>query len=243
MLFGFFMGDWTLILLVAAMIFALVAQFKVKSTFNKYNRINNSSGLSGAEAARRILDSNGLYHVRVEFVRGQLTDHYDPRQNVVRLSESTYNSRSVAAVGVAAHEAGHAVQYAENYAPIRLRTAIIPATSIGSKLSMPLILIGILLTSFSYDPTIGLYAMLAGIVLFSISTFFQLVTLPVEFNASKRAMKALKEHRILVGRDIAGARATLSAAAMTYVAALATSLAYLLRYILIFMGASGRRRN
>ena len=237
MLFGFFMGDWTLILLVAAMIFALVAQFKVKSTFNKYNRINNSSGLSGAEAARRILDSNGLYHVRVEFVRGQLTDHYDPRQNVVRLSESTYNSRSVAAVGVAAHEAGHAVQYAENYAPVRLRTAIIPATSIGSKLSMPLILIGILLTSFSYDPTIGLYAMLAGIILFSISTFFQLVTLPVEFNASKRAMKALKEHRILVGSDIVGARETLSAAAMTYVAALATSLAYLLRYILIFMGA------
>ena len=242
MLFGFFFGDWTLILLVAAMIFALVAQFKVKSTFNKYNRINNYSGLSGAEAARRILDSNGLYHVRVEFVRGQLTDHYDPRQNVVRLSESTYNSRSVAAVGVAAHEAGHAVQYAENYAPIRLRTAIIPATSIGSKLSMPLILIGILLTSFSYDPTIGLYAMLAGIILFSISTFFQLVTLPVEFNASKRAMKALKEHRILVGSDIAGARETLSAAAMTYVAALATSLAYLLRYILIFMGASGRRK-
>ncbi len=243
MLFGLFMGDWTLLILVPAIIFSLVAQLKVKSTFDKYNRINNSSGLTGAEAARRILDSNGLYHVKVEFVRGQLTDHYDPRQNVVRLSESTYSSRSVAAVGVAAHEAGHAVQYAQNYAPVRLRTAIIPATSIGSKLAMPLILIGMLLTSFSYDPTLGLYSMLAGIILFSISTFFQLVTLPVEFNASKRAMRALKEHRILVGSDVAGARATLSAAAMTYVAALATSLAYLLRFIIIFMGASGRRRD
>ena len=243
MIFGLFFGDWTLIPLIAAMIFAFVAQYKVKSTFNKYNRVNNNSGLSGAEAARKILDSNGLYHVRVEFVRGQLSDHYDPRQNVVRLSESTYNSRSVAAVGVAAHEAGHAVQYAKSYAPVRFRTAIIPMTSIASKLSMPLILIGTLLISFSYDATLGLYAMLAGIILFSVSTLFQLITLPVEFNASARAMKALKEHKILVGSDVHGARATLSAAAMTYVAALATSLAYLLRFIVIFMGASGRRRN
>ena len=242
MLFGLFMGDWTILILIPAMIFAFVAQIKVKSTFDKYNRINNFSGLTGAEAARKILDANGLSHVKVEFVRGQLTDHYHPIENVVRLSESTYNSRSVAAVGVAAHEVGHAIQYAKNYAPVRFRMAIIPATSFASKFSLPLILIGILLTSMSYDPSIGLYAMLAGIVLFSLSTVFQLVTLPVEFNASARAMKALKEHRILVGSDVAGAKATLKAAAMTYVAALATSLAYLLRFILIFMGASGRRK-
>ena len=242
MLFGLFMGDWTILILIPAMIFAFVAQIKVKSTFDKYNRINSFSGLTGAEAARKILDANGLSHVKVEFVRGQFTDHYHPIENVVRLSESTYNSRSVAAVGVAAHEVGHAIQYAKNYAPVRFRMAIIPATSFASKFSLPLILIGILLTSMSYDPTIGLYAMLAGIVLFSLSTVFQLVTLPVEFNASARAMRALKDHRILVGSDIAGAKATLKAAAMTYVAALATSLAYLLRFILIFMGASGRRK-
>lgn len=243
MLFGLFMGDWTILILIPAMIFAFVAQIKVKSTFDKYNRINNFSGLTGAEAARRILDANGLYHVRVEFVRGQLTDHYHPIENVVRLSESTYNSASVAAVGVAAHEVGHAIQYAKNYAPVKFRMAIIPATSIGSKLAMPLILVGVLLSSMTYYTEIGLFAMLAGIILFSISTLFQLVTLPVEFNASKRAIRALEDHKILAGRDIAGARKTLTAAAMTYVAALATSLAYLLRFVLIFMGASGRRRR
>ena len=242
MLFGLFMGDWTILILIPAMIFAFVAQIKVKSTFDKYNRINNFSGLTGAEAARKILDANGLSHVKVEFVRGQLTDHYHPIENVVRLSESTYNSRSVAAVGVAAHEVGHAIQYAKNYAPVRFRMAIIPATSFASKFSLPLIIVGMFLTAMAYDPAIGLVAMLAGIALFSLSTVFQLVTLPVEFNASARAMRALKDHRILVGSDIAGAKATLKAAAMTYVAALATSLAYLLRFILIFMGASGRRK-
>lgn len=241
MLFGLFMGDWTILILIPAMIFAFIASGKVKSTFNKYNRINNSSGLTGAQAARRILDANGLYHVRVDFVPGELTDHYDPRENVLRLSSSTYNSSSVAAVGVAAHEAGHAVQHATNYGPIRLRMAIIPMTSIGSKLSMPLILIGMLLTAMTYYSELGLFAMLAGIILFSTSTIFQLVTLPVEFNASKRALSALEEHRILSKGDLPGAKATLSAAAMTYVAALATSLAYLLRFIIIFMRASGRR--
>ena len=241
MLFGLFMGDWTILILIPAMIFAIIASSKVKSTFNRYNRINNSSGLTGAQAARKILDANGLYHVRVDFVQGELTDHYDPRENVLRLSSSTYNSASVAAVGVAAHEAGHAVQHATNYSPIRLRMAIIPMTSIGSKLSMPLILIGMLLTAMTYYSELGLFAMLAGIILFSTSTFFQLVTLPVEFNASKRALAALEEHRILSRDDMPGARATLSAAAMTYVAALATSLAYLLRFIIIFMRASGRR--
>ena len=241
MLFGLFMGDWTILILLPAMIFAFVASAKVKSTFNRYNRINNSSGLTGAQAARRILDANGLYHVPVEFVPGELTDHYDPRVNVLRLSSSTYNSASVAAVGVAAHEAGHAVQHATNYGPIRLRMAIIPVTNFSSKLSMPLLLIGILLTAMSEYSEIGLFAMLAGIILFSTSTLFQLVTLPVEFNASKRALVALEEHRILSKNDMSGAKATLSAAAMTYVAALATSLAYLLRFILIFMRASGRR--
>ena len=238
MLFGLFMGDWPILILVPAMIFAFIASSKVKSTFNKYNRINNSSGLTGAQAARKILDANGLYHVRVDFVPGELTDHYDPRENVLRLSSSTYNSASVAAVGVAAHEAGHAVQHATNYGPIRLRMAIIPMTNFGSKLSMPLILIGMLLTAMSNYPEIGLFSMLAGIVLFSTSTLFQLVTLPVEFNASKRALVALEEHRILSRSDMPGAKATLSAAAMTYVASVATTVLEIFRLVLM-----ANRRN
>ncbi len=243
MLFGLFFGDWTILILIPAMIFAFSAQIKVKSTFNKYNKVRSSRGMTGADAARKILDMNGLYHVRIERVRGELTDHYDPRQNVVRLSESTYDSTSVAAIGVAAHEVGHAVQHAQGYAPIKLRAAIIPITRIGSGLAMPLFMVGLLLSYMSYGSGNGDIFMFAGIVLFSFSTFFQLVTLPVEFNASRRALKTLEEKEILYGDDIVGARRVLSAAAMTYVAALATSLAYLLRFIIIAMGASGRRRN
>lgn len=243
MYFGLFWGDWTLILLLPAMIFALVAQARVQSTFKKYDRVHSQRGMTGGDAARRILDLNGLYHVKVEYVRGHLNDHFDPRTNVIRLSDATYGSTSVAAIGVAAHEAGHAVQHATGYAPIRLRGAIIPVTQFGSRLAMPLFLIGLLLTGFSASGgSLGELLMLGGIILFSLSTLFQLVTLPVEFNASSRALRTLEESGILQGEEISGAGAVLSAAAMTYVAALATSLAYLLRFILIAAGASGRRR-
>ena len=245
MFFGLFWGDWTLLLLVPAMIFALVAQIKVQSSFAKYNKVQNSSGLSGADAARAILDRNGLSHVSVERVSGHLTDHYDPRTNVIRLSESTYDSRSVAAVGVAAHEAGHAVQHATGYLPIKIRSAIIPVTQIGSALSMPLFLIGLILAgvtySYSYFSFLGELLMFLGIIFFATSTLFQLVTLPTEFNASGRALKILEESGMMYGSDLEGAKKVLSAAAMTYVAALATSLANLFRFILIAAGASKRR--
>ena len=243
MFFGLFWGDWTIFLLLPAMIFAFWAQFKVQSTFKKYDRVMSSKNMTGADAARRILDANGLYDVKVEHVRGHLNDHFDPRENVIRLSDATYSSVSVAAIGVAAHEAGHAVQHAEGYAPIRLRQAIVPVTRFGSALAMPLFLIGLLLIGFGgVDPVVGEFMMFGGILLFSLSTIFQLITLPVEFNASSRALKVLEGSGVFDKQEIGGARAVLSAAAMTYVAALATSLAYLLRFILIAAGASGRRR-
>ena len=235
MLFGLFWGDWTILVIIPALIFALWAQFKVNSTFNKYAKIGNRRGLTGAEVARRVLDANGLHHVTVERVHGHLTDHYDPRTNVIRLSDSVYASTGIAALGVAAHEAGHAVQHAVGYAPIKLRTAIIPLTRFGSMLAMPLFIIGMLFAGASYlGNDIGSIFMITGILFFSFSTLFQLVTLPTEFNASSRAMKALDNGGILASDELPAARATLSAAAMTYVAALATSLASLLRLILIF---------
>ena len=243
MFFGFFWGDWTLLLVLPAMIFAIIAQFKVQSTFEKYDRVGTARRISGAEAARRILDRNGLYNVKIERSRGHLTDHYDPRDNVIRLSESTYDSISVAALGVAAHEAGHAVQHAKGYLPIKIRSAIIPVTQLGSRLAMPIFLIGLLLTSFGYmDNYAGGVIMSVGIVLFSLTTLFQLVTLPTEFNASSRALKTLEETEILCGKEVKGAHKVLSAAAMTYVAALAVSLASLLRLVLIAGRASNRRR-
>ncbi len=179
-----------------------------------------------------ILDSNGLYHIRIERIAGSLTDHYDPKDQVIRLSDSVYGSPSVAAVGVAAHEAGHAVQHATGYAPIKIRTAIIPVTRIGSQLSVPLILLGFL---FQLQP-LGL----VGILFYATAALFQLVTLPVEFNASSRAMKVLEQSAMLEAEELVGARKVLSAAAMTYVAALLTALAQLLRLVLIF---GGRRRD
>ena len=237
MFFGLFWGDWTFLVLIPAMIFAFWAQARVNSTFKRYAKIRNRRGLTGAEAARRVLDAAGLYNVRVEHIHGHLTDHYDPRENVIRLSDATYDSTGIAAVGVAAHEAGHAVQHAEGYAPIKLRAAIIPLTRLGSSLSMPLFLIGMLFAGGGYvGGGIGEGLMLAGILFFSFSTLFQLVTLPTEFNASSRAMRALESGRALEADELPAARATLNAAAMTYVAALATSLASLLRLILIFNG-------
>lgn len=232
--------DWTyLVLVLPCMILAMWASANVNSTFKKYASQHSYRNLTGAEAAQRVLRHNGVSGVRIERVSGNLTDHYDPRTNVIRLSDSVYSSTSTAAIGVAAHEAGHAVQYAQNYAPIKLRAAIIPITNIGSKLAMPLILAGILFTflgNFSYTfVTIGIAA-------FGLSVVFQLVTLPVEFNASRRAMEAISSAGLLTEEEQRGAKKTLQAAALTYVAATATAIAQLLRLILIF-GGRGRRRN
>ncbi len=231
----FFYDYYYLVLVMPALIFALIAQFKVNSTFNKYSKADTMRGITGETAARMILDKNGLYDVRIERVRGSLTDHYDPRANVIRLSDSVYASTSVAAVGVAAHEAGHAVQYAQGYFPIRLRAAVIPMTSIGSYLSIPLILLGLILSG-------GITLAYIGVLLFSLTAVFQLITLPVEFNASRRALAALDESGRFDEREISSARKVLSAAALTYVAALAVALAQLLRLMLIVGGSSNRRR-
>lgn len=225
--------DYTYFLLVLpAVIFAMWAQFNVKGTFNKYAKIKTKSGMTGAMAARRILDANGLSHVGIERIGGELSDHFNPKNNTVFLSDSTYSADSAAAVGVAAHEAGHAVQYAVGYSPMKFRAAIIPITNIGSNLAMPLILLGIVL---SY-PAIAYI----GVAAFGLSTLFQLVTLPVEFNASRRAMAALTAANLDDG-ELKNARKVLTAAALTYVAALAVSLANLIRLFLI--ANSGRRRK
>lgn len=204
---------------------ALLAQWNVKSTYSKYQKVFNSRGITGAMAARQILDQNGLYHVRIESVSGELTDHFDPRTNVVRLSNGVYNGTSVAAVGVAAHEVGHAIQYAQEYAPMRFRAAIIPATQIGSTLSYPLVVLGLI---FGALPLVDL-----GIMLFSLVVLFQLVTLPVEFNASRRALNTLESSHILDSDEVRQSGKVLTTAALTYVAALATALLNLLRLIAI----------
>ena len=234
----FYGFDWTYIVLVLpCVIFAMIASASVNSTFKRYSNQLSSRRITGAEAAKRVLSANGVYNVRIEQVSGNLTDHYDPTSNVIRLSDSVYSSTSTAAIGVACHEAGHAVQYAQNYAPIKLRAAIIPITNIGSKLAMPLILIGILfnaLGSFSYS------MIYLGIACFGLSLVFQLITLPVEFNASRRAMSTINDAGLLTESEQVGARKTLRAAAMTYVAAVAVYLAQLLRLILLF-GCRRRR--
>lgn len=217
--------DWSYIVYVLpALIFAMWAQYNVKSTFSKYSKVPSDRGMTGYQAARLILDANGLNHVRIEAVAGDLTDHYDPKANVIRLSQTVYGVQTAAAVGVAAHEAGHAVQYATNYMPIRIRSAIIPMTNIGSTLSWPLVVLGIIL---SWRPI----AML-GVILFSLSVVFQLVTLPVEFNASRRALAALNDSG-MTDENVDAAKKVLTAAALTYVAALATAIANLLRLISI----------
>ena len=217
-------------------LFALWASHNVNFTFKKYAKQFSSRGITGAQAAQRVLRANGVHGVRIERVGGSLTDHFDPKTNVIRLSESVYDATSTAAIGVACHEAGHAVQYAVGYAPIRLRAAIIPVTNFGTKIAWPLMLIGILLSSMSYAFYNLVYV---GIACFSLSLVFQLITLPVEFNASRRAMQAIEEGGILYEDELVGARKTLTAAAMTYVAAVATALVQLLRLIAIY----GRRRR
>ena len=242
MLFGLFWGDWTVLVLIPAMIFAFWAQINVQTTFSRFKQVRNRRGLTAADVARRILDANGLNYVQIQRVSGELTDHYDPRAQVVRLSDSVYDSTSVAAIGVAAHEVGHACQHAEDYVPLRIRSAIIPMTRIGSMLAMPVFILGLLFTQLSlYGNMVGDVFMMLGILLFSLSTLFQLVTLPTEFNASARALKTLESYGILDGDELVGARSTLRAAALTYVAALASSLASLLRLLLIFGGSRSRR--
>ncbi|MCM1577696.1 MAG: zinc metallopeptidase [Ruminococcus sp.] len=212
-------------LLLLSIAFSLIAQIMVKANFKKYSKTLNSRGITGAAAARAILDQNGLHNVRIERISGELTDHYDPRSNVIRLSDGVYDSTSVAAVGVAAHEAGHAVQYGVGYYPIKVRSAIIPVTQIGSRLTTPLVLLGLL---FSWGWLIDV-----GIILFCAVVIFQAVTLPVEFNASGRALSILRDSYILEGEELNGARKVLIAAALTYVAAMVSALISLLRLIAI----------
>lgn len=219
------------LLVVPCLIISLVAQYKVKSTYKKYSAVMNSRGLTGAQAAQNILEYYGVFDVQIRMISGTLTDNYNPKTKIISLSSDVYNGRSVAAVGVACHEAGHAAQHAEKYAPIKVREAIIPVCKFGSTLSIPLIMLGYIL-GFG----ILVYA---GIFLYAALFVFQLVTLPVEFNASGRALKVIKETNMLYEDEYTGARKVLSAAAMTYVAAMLTSLANLLRIVIRFSG----RRN
>ena len=226
-----------LILVLPCLILSLWASSNVNSTFKKYSKQLSSRRITGAQAAQRVLSANGVSGVRIERIHGNLNDHFDPKTNVIRLSDSVYDATSTAAIGVACHEAGHAVQYAQDYAPIKLRAAIVPVTNIGSRLAMPLILLGLL---FSFGENISFGFVYAGIACFGLSVVFQLVTLPVEFNASRRAMEAIESGNILTEEEQRGARKTLTAAALTYVAATAVALAQLLRLLVIF---GGRRRR
>lgn len=223
------------VLLIPVFLFSLWAQMQVSGNFKRYNAQNNRRRLTGAQAAEAVLSANGVYDVRISRCRGNLTDHYDPRDNTIYLSETVYDAPTIAAVGVAAHEAGHAVQYAYGYGPVRLRSAILPVTQLGSQLSFLLLLIGIALYSQQM--------FFAGILLFSLTTFFQLVTLPVEFNASSRALETIQGRQLLNDEEIYGARKVLRAAALTYVAALLMSILQLLRYVLIFLGRGGNRKG
>ena len=233
--------DWTYVVLVLpCLILSMWASANVNSTFKKYSGQLSSRRITGAEAAQRVLMANGVQGVKIQRISGNLTDHYDPRTNVIRLSDNVYDNTSTAAIGVACHAAGHAVQYAQSYAPIKLRAAVIPVTNLGSKLAMPLILIGLLL---SYLGNFSYILVYAGIACFGLSLVFQLVTLPVEFNASRRALAAISSGNLLTEEEQKGARKTLTAAALTYVAATATALAQLLRLLVLFGGRGNRRRD
>lgn len=229
----YFYYDPTFVLMIPVLLFTLWAQFRVKSTFSKYSKVYSSRGFTGYDVARKILDDNGLNNVQIERIQGKLSDHYDPRTNVVRLSDEVYGSQSVAAIGVAAHEVGHAIQHATGYTPVKIRTALVPVTNIGSNLGIWIVFIGIILsmTPLAYF----------GIILFGFATVFQLVTLPVEFNASSRALKTLDSYHILDDDELSGSKKVLNAAALTYVAALAASIMTLLRLVLRVMLSSNRR--
>ena len=227
--------DPTYFLVLIGVVLSLLASGKVKSTFSRYSQVRNSRGLTGAQAAEQVLHTAGIYDVRIEHVGGNLTDHYDPRTKVLRLSDSVYGQTSVAAVGVAAHECGHAIQHARGYAPLKLRSTLVPVANFGVKLAWPLIIFGLFIRGESSTLLIN-----AGIIAFLAAVVFQLVTLPVEFNASNRAIRMLADSGMMFGEEIKGAKKVLSAAALTYVASAATAILQLLR-ILILTG--GRRRN
>lgn len=231
---GLFMGglrfygfDWTYLLVIVGLILCLLASAKVKSTFAKYSKVRSMSGVTGAQAAEKILHRAGIYDVRIEHVAGNMTDHYDPRNKVLKLSDTVYGNNSVAAIGVAAHECGHAVQHNKEYSPLTLRSVLVPVANIGSAISWPLILVGVL---FSWNQTL----ITIGIILFSAAVLFQLVTLPVEFNASSRAVTMLGETGILYGEELKQSKKVLDAAALTYVAGAAAAILQLLRLILLF---------
>lgn len=246
-MYYFYYYDWTILILIPPLILSLYAQFKVNSTYKKFSQIGNARGLTARDVARRILDSNGLYNIQIEHIKGNLTDHFDPSSNTIRLSDSVDNSTSVAAIGVAAHECGHAVQHAVGYTPIRIRTAMVPITNFSSKLSILFIIVGLLISNMykasqgTQAAQLGFTIALIGICLFAVATVFQLITLPVEFNASSRALKTLEAEGILYDDELPKARKVLSAAALTYVAALISSIASLLRIILIVFSGNNRR--
>ena len=227
--------DPTYFLVLIGVVLSLLASGRVKSTFAKYSRVKNSRGLTGAQAAEQVLHRAGIYDVRIEHVGGNLTDHYDPRTKVLRLSDSVYGQTSVAAVGVAAHECGHAIQHAKGYAPLKLRSTLVPVANFGSKLAWPLIIFGLFISGESSRILIN-----AGIIAFLAAVAFQLVTLPVEFNASNRAIRMIADSGMMYGEEIKGAKKVLSAAALTYVASAATAILQLLRILII---TGGRRRN
>ena len=228
--------DWTYLLVLAGAIFSMIASAKVNSTFQKYARVRSMSGMTAAQVARRILDRNGLSEIPVEHVSGNLSDHYDPSKRALRLSDSTYNSPSVAAIGVTAHECGHAIQHKESYGPLKLRTAIVPAANLGSRLGIPIILLGVFFGGG------GSFLINLGIWVFSLAVLFQIITLPVEFDASHRALIMLEDYGILGQEEKRKAKSVLSAAAMTYLAAAAASILQLLRLVILF-GGRGRDRD
>ncbi|MBD5129448.1 MAG: zinc metallopeptidase [Ruminococcaceae bacterium] len=231
--------DWTyFILVLPAMLFAMIASAGVNSTYAKYSKQYSSKGVTGAQAARLVLDKNGLYNIPIEQIPGKLTDHFDPTANVIRLSGDVYNGTSTASIGVACHEVGHAIQHAVGYTPIKIRSAIVPITNIGSKIAVPLIIIGILCSSLG---EIFVWLAYIGLIGFALTAIFQLVTLPTEFNASSRALATIRDNNILTPDELKGARKVLSAAAMTYVAALAVAVAQLLRLIIIVNRRTDRR--
>lgn len=228
-----FYFDPTYLLVLIGAVLCIWAQARVSSTYGKYSRVRSRSGMTGAQAAQRILQMSGIHDVRIEHVSGNLTDHYDPSNKVLRLSDTVYASDSVAAIGVAAHECGHALQHHRGYAPLTIRTALVPAANIGSMAGVPLILLGVLLGMSQTLIQIGIWV-------FALSVLFQIVTLPVEFNASSRALAMLGDYGMMEQSEVKGCRKVLSAAALTYVAAAATAILQLLRLILLF-GGRGRR--
>ncbi len=227
------------IFVIPVLIFALIAQAKVKSNYKKYSRIASRSGMTGAQAAWRLLQVNGITDVTIQPIRGNLTDNYNPTNKIISLSEGVYNSTSIAAIGIACHEAGHACQHAMGYSPLKFRNAVIPMTKIGSWVGVPLVIVGIMLSYYATVSELGYYLAVIGLFLYAFVALFQLITLPVEFNASKRALQTIQANNFLTAEEYPGAKKVLSAAALTYVASLASSLVTLLR---LFLVVAGRKR-